>query len=61
MKYFVWVKSFNDKPEPQIWSEDIQDTYGKPASFIFKRKLEPYEQNLDLDTLVKFYPYEAKP
>jgi hypothetical protein len=32
----------------------------KPMPFIFKHKLKPHEENLDLDTLKKFYPYEAK-
>jgi hypothetical protein len=59
-KYFVWIKGFNGKLEPQIWSEDIRDTHGNPAPFIFKRKLEPYEENLGLDTLAKFYENEAK-
>ena len=59
-KYFVWIKNFNGKIEPQIWDEAIKFVNGKPVQTIFKRKLEPYEESLNLDTLSKFYENEAK-
>ena len=58
MKYFVWVKGLCG-PEAQIWVGD-QYEGGKVTPYIFKRKLEPYEENLDLDTLSKFYANEAR-
>lgn len=52
MKYFVWV-SGQKQADAQIWHDDQMFANGKPV--IFKRKLEPYEENLCLDELAKLY------
>lgn len=57
-KYFVWVQSLLG-PKPQIWNGEQVDGNDKAKSFIFKRKLELYEENLGLDMLAKFYRDEA--
>lgn len=57
-KYFVWIKGFQH-PEAQIWiGDDHTDGNGKAKPFIFKRKLEPFEENLNLDSLAEVYENE---
>lgn len=59
-KYFVWIKGFNGKPEPQIWHDNLTDGAGKDLPFLFKKELDPDHSCLSLNTLMELYPYETK-
>lgn len=61
MYYFVWLKTYTDKPTPVLWYDGIpMDVSGKPRypehMILQKTEITEEESNLSLDDLSRKYP-----
>ena len=54
--YLVYINGLNG-PEAQIW-HDVRDSQGKEKAHLKKFELQPLQDKLSIETLMKVYPYE---